>query len=279
MKKILASSLVLFAATLAACNCDCFTPKKSQPVSAAPASAFTDTIPSSQIKFEMILIPGDPAKEIKPFYLGKCEVTWDEFMIWAICKDLPENTHDKERDLKQRPSKPAWPVDRQMGFANRPALSMSRRSAELYCQWLSKQTGKKYRLPTEKEWLHAFTLGVGGGVDKPLSAQDANRLAVWKDNALKNDSGIPMSSPVGSKSPDKLGLHDMAGNVAEWVTDTGKDHIIRGGYFESDLAHLGALGREIEDEKIWNANDPGDPKSPWWFYDHVGVGMRLVCEP
>jgi hypothetical protein len=274
---IAAAALLLASASMMACKWGGGA-NATQAGANVPA-AYTETIKFSQIKFDMVHVPGDAAKGIKPFYIGKCEVTWDEFMPWAMCNDVgDEKQTEKLRELKQRPSKPGWPVDRGFGMAGRPALSMSRTSAELYCKWLSEQTGRKYRLPTEKEWEHAFVLG-GGDLKKAMSKAEADRVAVWKGNALKNDSNLTMSSPVGSKAADKLGLFDMAGNVAEWVTGTGDKRTIRGGYFDSDLGALGALGREVENNDVWNSNDPGDPKSPWWFHDHVGVGMRVVCEP
>jgi len=87
-----------------------------------------------------------------------------------------------------------------------------------------------------------------------------------------------MTLPVGSKKPDRLGLFDMAGNAAEWVTDTGSDRVIRGGHYESKLDQLGGVGREIENDDDWNMNYPGDPKSIWWFVDAKWVGFRVVCD-
>ena len=266
-------------ASVAACQFGTVSGRVTMGPARGPAPAFTETIRFSQIKFEMVLVSGDPAQEIKPFYLGRREVTWDEFMPWAMCKDVPDEKQQEElRSMNQRPSAPAWPVDREFGMAKRPALSMSRLSAELYCKWLKQQTGRKYRLPTEQEWEHAFTLG-GGDLAKPLTKAEANRVAVWKGNAPLTETGLTMSLPVGSKAPNRLGIFDLAGSVAEWVTGTGGRRVVRGGYFDSDLEHLGGLGREVEDDAVWNSNDPGDPKSPWWFHDHVGVGMRLACDP
>jgi len=245
---------------------------------AQPAKNFTQVIPFSQVAFDMVVIPGDESKGIKPFYMGKTEVTWDEFLPWALCKDIAdESTQAEQRKLEQRPSAPYIALDRGFGMDRRPALSMSRLSAELYCAWLSKQTGRKYRLPTEKEWVYVYELG-GNSLKEPLSAEEANRIAVWEANSFSQSASRNTTLPVGSKEPNKLGIYDMAGNAAEWVTDTGKDRVIRGGHFLAKLDQLGGPGREVQDDEVWNMNYPGDPRSIWWFVDAMWVGFRVVCE-
>ena len=131
------------------------------------ASAFTETIPSSQIQFEMVLVPGDDGSGAEPFYLEKHEVTWDEFMPWVEGRDLASEAQvGEERAMKLRPSSPYGSVDRNFGMFRRPALGMSRLAAEQYCKWLSEQTGRAYRLPTEAEWCRAYVSG-GGNLDEP----------------------------------------------------------------------------------------------------------------
>ena len=55
-----------------------------------PANAFTDYVPypSRRVAFEMVLIPGNTTQGIKPFYVGKTEVTWDMFRRWSYGDDL-----------------------------------------------------------------------------------------------------------------------------------------------------------------------------------------------
>ena len=149
---------------------------------------------------------------------------------------------------------------------------MSRLSAELYCKWLSKQTGKTYRLPTEKEWEHIYRLG--GGLDTPPSDEDANRVAVYTDNSWDDDIDDWATRPVESTQPDKLGIYDMVGNVCEWVTGTGDERVARGGHFDSEREELG-VGRHVETAD-WNRDYPNEPKSIWWFVNARWVGFRIV---
>jgi formylglycine-generating enzyme required for sulfatase activity len=238
---------------------------------------YTETIPATQIQFDMVLIPADPATGIDAFYLESHEVTWDEFMPWVQGNDLAdESLVGEERAMKLRPSSPYGTVDRNFGMYRRPALGMSRLSAELYCKWLSQQTGRIYRLPTEAEWEWAYTVG-GGDPAKALSVDEAERAATYKENAWDDSIGDWATTKVGRREPDALGVYDLAGNVAEWVTDTGDDRVVRGGHFESPLSELG-LGRAAEDMDAWNRDYPNEPKSPWWYVNARWVGFRVVCE-
>jgi formylglycine-generating enzyme required for sulfatase activity len=224
-----------------------------------------------------VLVKGDAAQGIKPFYLGQREVTWDEFMPWVMCKDVEDpDEHGKLRSKKLRPSTPYTDVTRGFGINGFPALSMSKLSAELYCQWLSAQTGKRYRLPTEKEWQFAYEQGRGSAA--PITAEEAREAAVFQATSFNEENGDYMSRAAGKTKADKLGLFDLAGNVCEWVTDTGDQRVARGGHFQSPLDELGA-GRHVEDMEIWNMNYPNYPKSIWWFVDARWVGFRVVCEP
>ncbi|TWU21403.1 SUMF1/EgtB/PvdO family nonheme iron enzyme [Bythopirellula polymerisocia] len=240
------------------------------------SSHYIETIPATQVPFELILVPGDQEGGIPPLYVGKSEVTWDEFMPWVDGRDLESPDPLGElRAMKLRPSPPYGAVDRGFGMDRRPALSMSRLSAELYCQWLSEQTGKTYRLPTEKEWEHIYQLG-GGNLNTPPTAEEAERLAVYVDNSFDEDIDDWATKPTASGQPNNLGIYDLAGNVCEWVTETGEERVARGGHFDSDREELG-VGRHVE-HPDWNRDYPNNPKSIWWFVNAPWVGFRVVAE-
>jgi len=240
---------------------------------------FTQTIPETLVEFEMILVPGDEAKGVKPFYIGKQEVSWDEFGYWALCEDMSLKKAIEIREKKLRPSPPhdTEGIYRGWGRKDQPAVGMSRLAAELYCQWLSEQTGRKYRLPTATEWEHAL---ISGGVDleDSLDAATLDESAWFAGNSL-DDSGFDnRAMPLASKSPNSLGVYDLLGNAAEWVTDTGDDLIVRGGSFLSESDELTGAVYEVEDQAKWNKDYPREPKSIWWYVNADYVGFRLVCE-
>lgn len=235
---------------------------------------YTQTIPPLQVDFDLVLVPGDEAAGIPPLYVGAREVTWDEFMPWAVCDDVEDSDeHGKLRARKVRPSLPYDDITRGFGTDGFPALSMSRLSAELYCAWLSEQTGETFRLPTEEEWVHIYKAGGGSAEAAP---ENVDQVAIYDDNSEDEITGDYMTRQVGSMEPDALGIYDMGGNVCEWVLTDPPERVARGGHFESTADEIG-VGRHVEDPE-WNRNYPQEPKSIWWFVDARWVGFRVVRE-
>src|SRR5262249_7756465 len=105
------------------------------------------------------------------------------------------------------------------GREGKPVLGITYHGAVTYCRWLSKKTGKYYRLPTEAEWEYAARAGTktaySFGDDPEKLDEDA-----WDQLKAKvPGETMPHTQPVGKKKPNAWGLHDMYGNVAEWCAD------------------------------------------------------------
>ena len=233
--------------------------------------AFTEEIPATLVQFEMIRVPGSNQEGVSSFYLGKCEVTWEEFDYWALCKDQTEKQAVMLRNRELRPSAPhdLEATYRGWGREGQPAVGISKKSAELYCAWLSEQTGKKYRLPTLAEWTHAHELGGGDAFVKEQQA------AWFEENSLDDDGFENRAMKVASLPANKIGIHDMLGNASEWVADHS---MVVGGHFFSMADELSVTNTEQEDQKIWNATYPQLPKSIWWYKDADYVGFRVACD-
>ena len=156
---------------------------------------------------------------IKPFAMGKYEVTFEEYDRFAIATG---------RDS---------PNDQKWGRGRRPAINVSWEDAKDYAEWLSKQTGKHYRLPTESEWEYAARSGAKQDVwaGTPEESQ-LGEYAVFSANSGNR------TAEVGMKKPNGLTLHDLAGNVWEWVEDC-----VHGDYVGAPT-----------DGSAWLENDGGD---------------------
>jgi formylglycine-generating enzyme required for sulfatase activity len=228
-----------------------------------PAPLYRESVAGTLVTFEMVLVSGGSST---PFYVSRTEVTWDLYDVFALGLDKP--TGSGGADAVARPSQPYGAPDHGWGHAGYPAISVTRNAAETFCRWLSARTGKTYRLPTEAEWTHVATLAAGPG---PLTPARVATLAWHRENAGGR------THPVGSKAPDALGLVDLFGNAAEWVTTADGASVVRGGSHRDPPSAVGPSARQVQDAS-WNERDPQLPKSPWWLSDGPFVGFRIVRE-
>jgi formylglycine-generating enzyme required for sulfatase activity len=266
---------------LAAISCVCALASLPQAQTAAPGAsqAYRENITGTVVSFEMVPVPGGTvtvsgkAVQVKPLFIARTEVTWDLYDVFSLGLDVPKGGADA--DAIARPSQPYGAPDYGWGHAGYPVISVARQAAQAFAEWLSKKTGKKYRLPTEAEWVHAASLGTG---KDPMTAARLDGLAWHSGNASAR------THPVATKAADALGLHDLFGNAAEWVMadlagGAGDEAAVtRGGSFRDTPDTIAAGARAIQDDS-WNERDPQLPKSRWWLSDGPFVGFRVVREP
>ena len=140
-----------------------------------------------------------PVREvtIKLFAMGKYEVTFEEYDRFAIAEGRP------------------LPSDHQgWGRGHRPVINVSWDDAKDYAAWLSKETGKRYRLPTESEWEYAARSGAKQEVWAGTSQDtEVETYAVFYKNSNHR------TAEVGTKKSNDFKLHDLSGNVMEWIED------------------------------------------------------------
>jgi formylglycine-generating enzyme required for sulfatase activity len=180
-----------------------------------------------------------------------------------------------------------------MGKDGFPAISMTQHAANKYCQWLSAKTGEFYRLPTEAEWEYACRAGT---TTRYFFGKDVKKLG---DYAWYEQNSDFKYQKVGKKKPNPWGLHDMYGNVTEWVLDQYDPdfykksaaqgpsldpwnrasqpypHSVRGGSWD-DEANLCRSAARRGSDRAWKMTDPQLPKSVWYFSDAQFVGFRIV---
>jgi formylglycine-generating enzyme required for sulfatase activity len=286
---------------------------------AAEFKAYAETIPGSDVKFTMLPIPGgtfrmgSPPSEpgrgddegpqhpvtVRPFWMGKTEVTWDEYdQYWKKIEgaEPPPNPtpRDKEADAVSRPTPPYADETFGHGREGQPVICITHHAAMEYCRWLSAKTGKTYRLPTEGEWEYACRAGTTTAY---YFGDDAAPLAEY---AWFKANSEDLTHKVGEKKPNRWGLHDMYGNVAEWCLDHYvKDayarcpldrpslapvelpserrfsHVARGGSWADGPEKCRSAARRGSD-KSWIRQDPQRPQSIWWLTDAEFVGFRVV---
>jgi formylglycine-generating enzyme required for sulfatase activity len=256
----------------------------SPAIPATPATpalpTYTLTTPVSRYALKLVRVPARPSEaaekpdkpaesaaprpELRPFYISATEVTWDCLDPFVYRLDL-ENP-DAEADATTRPSKPYIPPDRGYGHEGYPAISVTFRTAEAYCEWLTEQTGLKFRLPTEDEWEHAASAG-----NPARAIDDEPRLGWYRENSQAQ------THPVAQREPNAWGLYDTLGNAGEWVVGRDGKPVLKGGSFRTPRDRLSFTLAEKQ-EPSWNASDPQMPKSRWWLPDAPFAGFRIVLE-
>ena len=292
---------------------------------------FTEAIPGSRVSFDMVPIRGgeflfgspdgelgrnaDEGPQVKvnvePFFMGKFEVTSAEYDVFrATYRDrvgrTPQVPRDRLADAVTYPT-PFYelglgpPLER-MGRGGRfPAVFVSYYAARQYTKWLSKKTGRFYRLPTEAEWEYACRAGTTTAYSFGDDPKNLGDYGWYFDNSELKDRE-PAYREVGRKKPNPWGLYDMHGNVAEMVAGQydkelyaelnarpgpirAEDTVVwpvsqypriaRGGSFESELADCRSAARNQLRSSV-NAVDPDLPKSAHWYSSGEWIGFRLV---
>jgi formylglycine-generating enzyme required for sulfatase activity len=249
--------------------------------------------------------------EVEPFHMGKFEVTWPEYKAFShrynhlAGMQRPPVPRDRLADAVTYPT-PIYEVEtdgmlQDMGGqgARFPAVSVSQFAARQYTKWLSKKTGRFYRLPTEAEWEYACRAGTKTAYGYGEDPSVLGAYAVYVDNS-EYDTGKEGYRQVGLRRPNAWGVHDMHGNVAEWCIDAYDENwyarfagrtmtasevinwpsrryprVLRGGGWQSEAADCRSASR-IPGRKDLNLFDAQLPKSPHWETNGFWVGFRVV---
>ena len=287
---------------------------------------YVETIPGTELKFEMVPIPGGtfamgspPTRrsgrttkgrsikvEIAPFWMGKCEVTWDEYDQFAFQMDLKRKKREGV-DLDQAAR------DREGGRRRHPADAALRRRDLRHA---AARGSRSSASPTTRRWNTAAgsrprrarsiacrprpsgNTPAAPARRRPTSFGDdpakLGEYAWYVENAEK-------PQPVGKKKPNPWGLYDMHGNVVGVVPGplrrghlqytrqghsrragpsccpTAKEYpyVARGGSWDDDADRLRSAAR-LASNLEWSVQDPQRPQSIWWHTDATFVGFRVV---
>jgi formylglycine-generating enzyme required for sulfatase activity len=203
-----------------------------------------------------LLADETPAHEVgitRAFWLGQHEVTVGQFRRFVEASEyVPESVADGTGGYGFDPAHDPSRSPRGESFAGRdprwswqdpgfpqgdehPVVNVTWHDAVAMAEWLSRTEGRRYRLPTEAEWEYACR---AGSTTRYSSGDEARTLATianvfdldaaadwprWAAQALPLRDGWRFTAPVGRFAPNAFGLHDMHGNVWEWVADWHDD--------------------------------------------------------
>ena len=295
---------------------------------AAEMKPYKQRIPGTDLWIEMVpirggeFLMGSPASEkgrkkdegpqrkvtVEPFWMAKYEMNWQQYDVWSFNLDIQlrklkkrkATPLDKIADAVTRPTKPYTDMTFDMGHDDFPAICMTQLAAKMYSKWFSAKTGSYYRLPTEAEWEFAARAGSKTAYFFGNDPKKLGEYAWFIDNSKTEDFEDGKYHKVGKKKPNPFGLHDIHGNVAEWVLDKydptfyGKSRTMkfpsfgpiniptklypraaRGGSWKQPAAELRSAAR-IGSNKSWKEQDPQLPQSIWYHTDALHVGFRMI---
>jgi len=261
-------------------------------------SNFTETIDS--LNLEMIAVKGgtfdmgctdeqgsDCNKDEKPkhtvtvsdFYIGKCPITVAQFRKFVTATNYRTEAERDGGGHIWTGSK--WEIKNDANWRNPyftqtendPVVLVSWNDAQKYVEWLNQVSSKQYRLPTEAEWEFAAR-GVKSKVYKYSGSNTLSNVAWYYEKKGGK------THPVGRKSPNKLGIFDMSGNVWEWCRDwynrvyylnsskknptgpeSGTRRVVRGGSWNNNAEYCRVSYRD--------SYHPGGRSN--------SIGFRLAC--
>jgi hypothetical protein len=186
----------------------------------------------------------------KPFYMGKYEVTQEQY----------------EKVMGTNPS--------DFKGAKNPVDTVSWDDAQEFCNRLSKKTDYPITLPTEAQWEYACRAGT------TTQWHSGDEEYLLDDYAWYGWLGGYGSNPSGRKRPNSFGLYDMHGNVWEWCSDWGSDT------YYSESPSIDPTGSDTGSSRVYRGgywlNSPDFCRSAFRFrndpdYRYYGFGFRIVA--
>ena len=169
-----------------------------------PAGSFTMGSPATEPGHDSEEGPQHQVNIARAFAVGKYEVTFEE---WDACV--------REKGCSYSPS------DNGQGRGKRPVTNVSHRDAKVYTGWLSRKSGRNYRLLTEAEWEYVARAGTNTAFssDAGITPQQANYATTFSYAGSPVATSPRNAVPVGSYARNAFGVYDVHGNVWEWTED------------------------------------------------------------
>lgn len=248
-----------------------------------PHGAFTMGAPSGEVDATDQERPQHPVRFDRGFALAIHEVTVGEFRRFVAATGHQTRAerrgysmpYDERSNNFVRRSRVDWRSDyRGMPASDElPVLHVSARDAAAYAEWLAEQTGNRYRLPSEAEFEYALRAGGqgrypwGSGAPEEGTVNTTGALdrspggRTWTHAFAGYGDGHWGPAPVGSFQANPWGLHDLAGNVSEWVADCWHDGYRRAPQDGSAWVNPGCRNQVIRGGS-WSSS-PAQTRSAW----------------
>ncbi len=242
-------------------------------------------------------LPLHPVRITKPFYIGSTEVTVAQFREFVTATKYKTDAERGEggmifskQDNRWVPRKNMkWNVTPWKLADDQPVVFVSWNDAKAFCSWLSRKEKRTYRLPTEAEWEMACRGGMvwsrfpwGNRLPGRNDTNFGDGDPKLPESLTTVDDGYQYVAPVGSFPPNGFGLHDMDGNVMEWVQDLYGRNYYETSPLEDPQGPPGSEGSRVNKGGNWYAS-PADGRCAFRGFsgpemNFFNLGFRVVME-
>ncbi|MGE0387635.1 MAG: formylglycine-generating enzyme family protein [Gammaproteobacteria bacterium] len=258
--------------------------EKREPLPSPEDGPFLDALQTPRLGPEMVTLPsghftmGSPVTEFgrradewpehevvipQRFAISRHEVTFDDYDLFTTATGRePAN-------------------DWGFGRGRHPVVNISLYEARAYAEWLTRETGHHYRLPSEAEWEYAARAGTTAARywgEEPVGACRFANVADLSSRSLainveahRCDDGFAATAPAGSFQANAFGLYDMIGNVAEWVQDCAHPNYKGAPNDGSAWIRDGDCGFAVVRGGAWSS-EPSNARSA--ARDHAAAGTQ-----
>ncbi len=233
-----------------------------------PGQAFSDALSSGDLGPEMVVIPSGS------FRMGcvsgqDCHA--EAFLVHdvTIPQAFAVSKYEVTFEDYDRFTYPNRVDDEGWGRGRRPVINVSWDDAQEYVSWLSRQTGQTYRLLSEAEWEYVARAGSSTAYSwgNDIGTNRANCSGEYENLGVCGDQW-EYTAPAGSFAANAFGVHDMHGNVWEWVEDCWQDSYA-GAPVDGSAWRSGDCSRRVLRGGSW-LSYPGDLRSAFRIRNTAG---------
>jgi formylglycine-generating enzyme required for sulfatase activity len=223
--------------------------------------------------------------KLSSFYIGKYEITVNEFIEFMNAANVEDYGSLDGRDIIDIDDIDCPVIYEEESFKFKrtkfvetetcPIVGITWHGATAYCEWLSRKTGDRYRLPTEAEWQFAARGGVESEYFIFSGSDTLNRVGWYADNSE------PKVHPVGEKRPNELGIYDMSGNAWEWCLDWYKKDYYQQMEFVNPKGPERGFRRVIQGGSVLNSSNRCRSTARYNYPPNnasISNGFRVVME-
>ncbi|WP_145189539.1 MULTISPECIES: formylglycine-generating enzyme family protein [unclassified Pseudomonas] len=234
-----------------------------------PAGSFTMGVPDDEVGRQPDEGPMHTVTFAKPFAVSQFQVQAKQLQAWQRDAKITLPDGDDRPGRRCTNGKPSYPQG-----PEQPAVCIAYDEVKAYVAWLSKKTGKHYRMLSEAEREYGARAGSSGPFPFPFDEGKDYSIAKHA-NTYGAADGYNYTSPAGSFPANAFGLYDMHGNVYEWVADCRHDDYVGApadgsAWMETSCEYNHIRGNDYSEAPVFSRSGNRNYREPYVRGDWLG---------